>query len=446
MHADPLQLVGSAVEGRYDVAEYIEQRGSRFVYRAVHRHWGEPVAVAFHCDDPSTPPQVREEAHRGYLRAGALMSRLASRSTAFVQARDAGVLQHARGELPYNVYEWIEGATLFEVLETARSDRPPRMGLASSLEWFAEPIRALLMAHESGIVHGRIDPHNLFVVGGSFHPPGLLKIRGFTNAAWQTCVPTAIARPLPTDPLYEPPELATPDHAARVGPWTDVYGLAAVLVELVVGRPVHDEPVGPLIEPYVPRHAQYALQRALSERTEERFRTMVQFHQALLEGMGVAAGRAKAPRRTMVVADQLSEHAAPSAGAFETSGEDFHEVREPDPDAPRPRVRLAFTQRMSAADPAPKQTPRPAPRRTVVVPTEITAGATAPRAASEPPSSSLTNSGRRASDSFTSGIAHPQALQAASAAMERTRLIVIFVVVALVMGMAGYLVAQMMSA
>jgi hypothetical protein len=71
-----------------------------------------------------------------------------------VQARDVGVLETPTGiRLPYLVLEWVDGATLEQVLadETARAMPPRRIEEAVRL---LNPIGvALGLAHAAGVVH-----------------------------------------------------------------------------------------------------------------------------------------------------------------------------------------------------------------------------------------------------------------------------------------------------
>jgi hypothetical protein len=144
-----------------------------------------------------------------------------------------------------------------------------------------------------------------------------------------------------------------------------------------------------------------------------------------MEGMGVRGGRS--PRRTMVVADQLQD--VGSAGTFEIGGDvNVTQASEPEPedDAPKPRVRLAFTQRVDAAD-APS--PLPAARRTIAVPQATPAPSPAvPVSGGVPPPSGAAEYGSGVYDQLS---------------QDRTRTVAIVLGILLLGGMAAYLIIAM---
>jgi hypothetical protein len=429
MGLDPLQVLGATVDGKYDLSEFIEQRGSRFVYKATHRFWKEPVTVAFYAHDASSAIDA-ETARRGYLRSGQQLAQLASRNSAFVQARDCGVLRSQVGELGYIVFEWVEAQTLDQVLANTRSIGSARLGLSAVLDWFFDTIRALSMAHDAGIIHGAIAPSNIFVIGGTFRPTVPLKLRGLTDAAWRSSAAGAPLRPSLDDPRYAAPEVTAKDFdATLLGPWTDVYGLARVFVELLTGAPPRAGSARRATSSYVSRQVQFAMDRALADKPDERFKSLEMFRAALYEGMGARAGRN--PRRTMVVADQLV--ADGSAGVFEIGSDEapapLGEAR--DVDVAQPRVRLAFTQRVDAAD-APVAA---APRRTLAVPAGLVDRATPaapPKVITSPPPSPAPGA------DYGSGV-YDQLTQ------DRSRTVMVVLAILAVGAMAAYLIVAMGS-
>ena len=61
---DPLQVLGTTVAGKYDVVEFMFQRGARLAFRGLHRAWGEPVFVEFAALDRSVDPQALDVQRR----------------------------------------------------------------------------------------------------------------------------------------------------------------------------------------------------------------------------------------------------------------------------------------------------------------------------------------------------------------------------------------------
>jgi serine/threonine protein kinase len=329
---DPLQVLGTTVAGKYDVVEFLFQHGARLAFRGLHRAWGEPVLVEFVALDRASDPQVLEGQRRALVRAVAGVARLGSRSTALPQTRDGGTHVTMLGELPYAVSEWIEGSTVRIALDKARRSGRERFPPELVIEWFDATMDALGLAHGDGIVHGHIGPDTLMVTGGAFGSRGLVKLTGFVDAAWRKTLPGGALPAVFPPPNHAAPELGSGD-ASLLGPWTDVYGLASVMVELIAGTSDRIALVTAL-----PRELRHAFDKALATRIDERFKSVPAFTAALEDGVRSAeAARHRNPRRTMVVSEALPELGG-SAGVFESADASL------EPEVEKPRVRLALTQ------------------------------------------------------------------------------------------------------
>jgi serine/threonine protein kinase len=250
MSSDPFGLVGTTIAGRYAVEAVVGEGGSSVVYRARHTLWDRLVAIkafrGFECADL----EARDRLLRAFLQEGAILAQLSEHTTAIVQARDTATLVTATGEwVPYLVLEWLEGDTLeAEIWHERRARRPPRsIGDAVAL---LDPIaRALAVAHAQGICHRDLKPGNIFIAGAG-RPLGTgrattkkrkVKLLDFGLASFfcdarrtlsERRRPVAVAGFTPT---YGAPEQFSPAYGIT-GPWTDVYALALILVELVAGR------------------------------------------------------------------------------------------------------------------------------------------------------------------------------------------------------------------
>ncbi len=238
MTEDPLDLVGATIDRKYRVQKVVEETGSSVVYRAVHKVWRRPVAIK------AFKAMRLYEADRGrlieaFVREGTLLMELSERCAAICQARDVSSLTTARGDwVPYMVLEWLEGESLDSMLLRER-EQGARPRSAHEAVCLLDPIaRALAVAHERGIAHRDVKPGNIYVLasGCKLLDFGVAEIvRDFSRSGSAAGADEGVGY----TPAYGAPEQFLSDFGAT-GPWTDVFALALVFVELVTGR----EPLG----------------------------------------------------------------------------------------------------------------------------------------------------------------------------------------------------------
>ncbi len=332
MHDDPLGVVGTTIAERYVVEACTGVFGPRAVYRAQHRDWGQAVRLELLA--PGGDGARADQQRRAFVRAGGTIATLSSRHLAIPQARDGGVHESPRGPVAFVASEWVEGPTLTEAI--ASSGRT-KFDVEQVIDWMQPVLEAMAAAHRGGVIHGHIDPHALFVLG-SLGPRAALKIDGLIEGAWRTQLPGGALPLRPPATGFAAPELASGD-TTMLGPWTDVYGLAAVMSVLICGSSS-----AAMRDRGLPRGMRFAFDKALNPRIDARFKTLGTFQGSMMEGLDTGESpRVRTPRRTMVVADVQSELADGSAGGFEVSDDDG-EIEVPRPSVKTSRVRLAYTQ------------------------------------------------------------------------------------------------------
>jgi TolB-like protein/predicted Ser/Thr protein kinase len=198
------------------------------------------------------------------------------------------------GQLWYTM-PYVDGESLRDRLRRER-----RLPVEEALGITREAAQALQYAHEQGVVHRDIKPENLLLTrDGST----LVADFGIARAVGGGENLTKTGASIGT-PAYMSPEQA---NGEAVDARTDVYSLAAVLFEMLAGKPPYTgatamaivakwltEPVPSVraARPEVPETVDQALGRALARTPEDRFATTADFVRAL---QGAPSGFTPAP-------------------------------------------------------------------------------------------------------------------------------------------------------
>jgi len=206
-------LIGQVLNDRYEILEKVGEGGMAVTYRGRDRVLGRVVAVKIMrpelASDGEFLARFRREARAA---AGVTHEHIAS-------IYDTG----SDGPLHYIVMEYVEGESMKERL---RREGP--LPLAEALRIAAETAEALEAAHEAGIVHRDIKPHNILLGRG-----GQVKVTDFGIArAASSTGQTETGRILGTV-SYVSPEQA---RGEAVGPQGDLYSLGVTLFEALTGR------------------------------------------------------------------------------------------------------------------------------------------------------------------------------------------------------------------
>jgi formylglycine-generating enzyme required for sulfatase activity/serine/threonine protein kinase len=243
---DPLGIAGTVLADKYRLENVVGEGGFAVVYRAEHLIWKQPVAIKCFRVLSAAPEDQRLELLDGFIQEGKLMTSLSSRTAAIVQARDVGTFTAPNGDwVPYMVLEWLEGKSLDAVLWYERTQGYPVRTIQQALTLLEPAAQALDVVHGMNIAHRDIKPANFFVIGDA-RAEGqgtLVKILDFGIAkvmAEHAHLATSLAQTGATvtafTPNYGAPEQFSRTHGAT-GPWTDVFAMALVLIELIRGAP-----------------------------------------------------------------------------------------------------------------------------------------------------------------------------------------------------------------
>lgn len=203
--------MSQASDERYQIEEQIGSGGAARVYRALDRVLQRPVAVKVLNEqvDPRLKERFQAEAQS--------VARLNHPNIANVY--DVG----ERGSSPYIVMEHVEGTNLKRLIRE-RGALPP----AEAVRIVSQVGSALEYAHQQGLVHCDVKPHNILIT-----PDGRAKLVDFGIAQAQVDRNRDRSEQVFGTPLYMAPEQAA---GQQVSPRTDVYGLGLVLWEALTGK------------------------------------------------------------------------------------------------------------------------------------------------------------------------------------------------------------------
>ncbi|AUX22147.1 protein kinase [Sorangium cellulosum] len=236
--SDPFGWVGSIIDGQFAVEALAGEGAFGVVYKARHLGFDAPVAVKC-LKIPTGLSADQQEAFLAKFREEArLLHQLSRRTTGIVQALDIGAAAAPKGPwTPYIVMEWLDGETLEQDLRRRRADDLPPRSLDEAIRLLAPVASALAVAHDAHVSHRDVKPANLFLLGDRTKVLdfGLAKVFAETPTFADALVQTGRTFRAFT-PQYGAPEQFSARFGAT-GPWTDVYAMALILVEVASGQP-----------------------------------------------------------------------------------------------------------------------------------------------------------------------------------------------------------------
>lgn len=246
MPTDPLRLEGTTIAEKYRLEKCVGVGGFAAVYKALHITWQRTVAVKVFRELDRMTPGAREDLVKSLVQEASVLAELSERDATICQARDIGTVTTEDGRWhPYLVLEWLEGTSLDRVLKAERKTNTPPRTVSQAIEFLTPIARALGMAHKRGVAHRDVKPANIFVMGDA-RADHTVKLLDFGIAKVVSDLQDsqdAFSETKGTSSAYTP-TYAAPEQFSRrfgaTGPWTDVYALSLIFVELVTGRPPSD--------------------------------------------------------------------------------------------------------------------------------------------------------------------------------------------------------------
>jgi len=222
--------------------------------------------------------------------------------------------------LLYYVMPFVYGESLRD-----RLNRDHMLPVDVAVHLALEVADALGYAHSLGIVHRDIKPENIMLSGGHALVADFGIARAVTEAAGGSKKLTETGVAVGT-PLYMSPEQAVGD---QIGPTSDLYSLACVLYEMLVGHPpfsgsnarqimarhaMEQVPSIQVVRDTVPDEVEDAIMATLNKVSADRPQTAAQFAELLGAPPGATASRYTPSRVT--AARRTQSRVSPVPGAL----------------------------------------------------------------------------------------------------------------------------------
>ncbi|MBX3274372.1 MAG: tetratricopeptide repeat protein [Sandaracinaceae bacterium] len=223
---DPDPLVGTTIDGAYEIVGVIGGGGAGVVYEARQRRVGRAVAVKVLRPNFAANAQEIKRFKREALAIGRLGH------PSIVELYDVGRLADGR---PYLVMPRLRGKDLGRLLREGG-----RMSASRVVELLAGPAAALDLVHHAGMLHRDVKPANL-ILETLADGQELVKLVDFGHASLLDPAAPRLTREgyAVGTAWYLAPEVASGERADRRA---DVYSLACTMFELLAGEVPIDAP------------------------------------------------------------------------------------------------------------------------------------------------------------------------------------------------------------
>lgn len=338
---DPFGWVGHVLAGKYRIDTVVGEGGFGVVYKAHHLGFEQTVAVKCLKLKASLSEEAKDDFLKSFIAEGKLLHQLSRATADVVQCLDVGfAVSPTHVESPYLVMEWLDGTTLDRELRATRGQTRSVEDAMALLEPVA---RGLAVAHDQGISHRDVKPANMMLTEVGGRPTLKVLDFGIAKAPDDATTSNAAFDGFGSAMQAFTPRYGAPEQFSRkygpTGPWTDVYAVALLLVEIITGEPAleGEDPVQLYIETSdvqkrpTPRArgaevtdvVESVMARALSVDPRSRHRTMGEFWDAMHAAVGTRSTRIKSVRPPM-----LSKPTSTPPPAFHRA--------ESDPIAPQP--------------------------------------------------------------------------------------------------------------
>lgn len=265
---------GTIIGGRYELIEVIGEGGMAKVFKARCRILDRIVAVKILKEEYSRDKNFVEKFKSEALSAARLTH------PNIVNVYDVG----QENDVYYIVMEYVEGQTLKDVIR-----RQAPLPVDRAVDIAIMICDGIHHAHEKGIIHRDIKPHNILIT-----EHGMVKVADFGIARAMSNATITYGNNIVGSVHYISPEQAKGDPINRT---TDIYSVGCVLFEMLTGRVpfdaespitvalkhIHDEPPSlRTLNSTVPASLEAIVYKAIQKNPAHRYVTAEEMRNALL--------------------------------------------------------------------------------------------------------------------------------------------------------------------
>lgn len=272
--------------GKYEVQGILGRGGMGVVYKAFDPAIHRQVAIKTITKSAMDPSELQYAIARFRHEAQAV-GRL-------THPRIAAIFDYGEDhDIAYIVMELVNGKSLYEHLQNKA-----KFELAEIGEIIRQLLDGLGYAHAQGVVHRDVKPSNILI-----NDDGRIKISDFGIAHLDSSSLTQVGE-IMGSPGYMSPEQFTGDEPdAR----TDIYAAGVIAYELLANRKpfigsnveimrqvISDRPVNPSdFNPQISVQLDWATQKALAKKREDRFQSAREFALAFVQGIAASLRTSK---------------------------------------------------------------------------------------------------------------------------------------------------------
>ena len=190
----------------------------------------------------------------------------------------------------YIVMEYLDGVDLGTYLKERK-----RLTITEAFELLRPIMHSLISIHSVGIFHRDISPDNIRCLRD-----GSVKVMDLGSAKYNYS--EGYSKIVLVKAGYAPPEQYT--SGFKVGPWMDVYAIAATLYRCITGKKPKESIVRADDKDIIPpsrqgavinRKQEAVLLKGLALHPEDRYQDMREFYHALKEALGLPVTKPKSP-------------------------------------------------------------------------------------------------------------------------------------------------------